>query len=382
VTTPANVPFLDLRLREDAAAVKDAIARVTARGWYVLGPEVEAFESEFAAESGASFAVGTGSGTDAIALLLRAAGVAAGDEVIVPAITAAYTALAVIAAGGHPIIVDVDDETLTMDPGACAAAVGSRTRALVPVHLYGQPADMAALTAIASRHNLAIVEDCCQAHLATCGGAAVGTFGVGGAFSFYPTKNLGALGDGGAAITNDAAVAARLKRLRNGGQTDRYVHSEAGVNSRLDELQAAVLRARLPLLREWTRRRRELAGVYRRTLPSAITPITERDRGHVYHLFPVRAPARPALQAALTAAGIETLIHYPVPLNEQAAFAAYPAPQCPVAARAAGELLSLPLHPGLVDADIQRVVAAMGHTNTRLVGPSPGGTVCEGGGVA
>jgi dTDP-4-amino-4,6-dideoxygalactose transaminase len=367
VTNPANVPFLDLRLREDAAAVSDAIARVTARGWYVLGPEVEAFESEFAAESGASFAVGTGTGTDAIALLLRAAGVAAGDEVIVPAITAAYTALAVIAAGARPIIVDVDDETLTMDPGACAAAVGSRTRALVPVHLYGQPADMTALTAIASRHNLAIVEDCCQAHLATCGGAAVGTFGVGGAFSFYPTKNLGALGDGGAAITNDAAVAARLKRLRNGGQADRYVHVEAGVNSRLDELQAAVLRARLPLLRQWTRRRRELAAVYRRTLPPALKPVRERDRGHVYHLFPVRSSARQTLQAAMTAAGIETLIHYPVPLNEQAAFAAYPAPQCPVAARAARELLSLPLHPGLVDADIQRVVA---------------GSFSEGGGVA
>lgn len=357
---PPNVPFLDLHLREDAAAVKDAIARVTARGWYILGPEVEAFESEFAAASGGSFAVGTGSGTDAIALLLRAAGIGAGDEVIVPAITAAYTALAVIAAGANPVIVDVEDETLTMDPGACAAAIGGRTRAIVPVHLYGQPADMPALTAVARQHNLAIVEDCCQAHLATCGGAAVGTFGIGGAFSFYPTKNLGALGDGGAAVTNDHQVAERVRRLRNGGQTSRYVHAEPGVNSRLDELQAAVLRVRLPLLQGWTRRRRELAAFYRRTLPASVTPVMERDPGHVYHLFPVRASARQALQAALTAAGVETLIHYPVPLNEQAALAAYPARECPVAARAARELLSLPLHPGLTEADLKHVAAAVG----------------------
>jgi dTDP-4-amino-4,6-dideoxygalactose transaminase len=367
VTEPTTLPFLDLRLREDAAAVRDAIARVMARGWYVLGPEVEAFESEFAAASGATFAVGTGTGTDAIALLLRAADVGAGDEVIVPAITAAYTALAVIAIGATPVIVDVDDETLTMDPAACAAAISKRTRALVPVHLYGQAANMPALTAIAARHQLAIVEDCCQAHLATCGGVPVGTFGIGGAFSFYPTKNLGALGDGGAAITNDRAVAERVKRLRNGGQTSRYVHVEAGINSRLDEIQAAVLRARLPLLSEWTRRRRELAGQYRRSLPTGITPVLQRDPGHVYHLFPVRASGRQGLQAAMTAAGVETLIHYPVPLNEQSAFAAYRALECPVAARATRELLSLPLHPGLQDADVRRVVTAAGNIDRRDV---------------
>jgi dTDP-3-amino-3,4,6-trideoxy-alpha-D-glucose transaminase len=384
VNTTANVPFLDLRLREDAAAVTEAIARVTRRGWYVLGPELEAFESEFAAASGASFAVGTASGTDAITLLLRAAGIGSGDEVIVPAITAAYTALAVVAAGAYPIIVDVDDRTLTMDPGACAAAVNSRTRAVVPVHLYGQPADMAALTQIASRHSLAIVEDCCQAHLATCGGRPVGTFGVGGAFSFYPTKNLGALGDAGAVLTNDATLAARVKRLRNGGQGDRYVHVEPGVNSRLDELQAAVLRVRLPLLPAWTRQRRHFAAAYRQMLPPALTPVAERDPGHVYHLFPVRASTRQPLQAGMTAAGIETLIHYPVPLNEQPAFASYPAPPCPVAARATRELLSLPLHPGLVDADIQRIVAAAGQVNTDAVRrrADGGGPFRQGGGVA
>jgi dTDP-4-amino-4,6-dideoxygalactose transaminase len=367
VTTAPGIPFLDLRLREEGPAIGEAIARVTARGWYVLGPEVEAFETEFAAASGAAFAVGTGTGTDAITLLLRAAGIGAGDEVIVPAITAAYTALAVVAVGATPAIVDVDDRTLTMDPGACAAAVTPRTRALVPVHLYGQAADMPALTAIAARHRLAVVEDCCQAHLATCGGTPVGTFGIGGAFSFYPTKNLGALGDGGAVITNDRAVADRVRRLRNGGQATRYVHAELGVNSRLDEIQAAILRARLPLLPGWTRRRREIAAAYRRALPGTLRLIDQRDAGHVYHLFPVRASGRDPLQAALAAGGIETLIHYPVPLNEQPAFTAFQPRECPVALRATRELLSLPLHPGLSDDDVQQVIDVAASAERRNV---------------
>jgi dTDP-4-amino-4,6-dideoxygalactose transaminase len=348
-----------LRPAEDAAAVREAIERVVQRGWYVLGPEVDAFEAEFAAASGASFAVGVGNGTDAIMLLLRAAGVGAGDEVLVPAVTAAYTGLAVIAAGARPVIVDVDPETLTIDPVACGTSITPRTRAIVPVHLYGQAADMQAIGALAAEYRLAIVEDCCQAHLATSGTTAVGTFGTGGAFSFYPTKNLGALGDSGAVITNDAGTAERIRRLRNGGQTTRYHHAEAGVNSRLDEIQAAVLRARLPHLGAWTRRRRELAALYRRLLPPTIATIAQRDAGHVYHLFPVRSARRDALQAALAAAGIETLIHYPVPLGEQPAFAAYGPASCPVAATAAGELLSLPLNPGLRDEDVARVAAAV-----------------------
>jgi len=363
----ARVAFLDLRLREDGDAVRNAIARVTARGWYILGPEVDAFESEFAAASGSQCAVGTGNGTDAISLLLRAAGIGPEDEVIVPAITAAYTALAVIAAGAKPVIVDVDEETLTMDPAACAAAITSRTRAIVPVHLYGQAADMSALTAVAARQHLAIIEDCCQAHLATWRGTPVGTFGVGGAFSFYPTKNLGALGDGGAAITNDAAVADRLKRLRNGGQTDRYVHAEAGINSRLDEMQAAVLRARLPFLGEWTHRRREIALEYRRSLQAGVRPIVERDPGHVYHLFPVRSSVRQTMQSSLSAAGIETLVHYPMPLTDQPALAPYRRHECPVAARATRELLSLPLHPFLSEHDVRMVVSAVRDTDRRDV---------------
>lgn len=354
-----RLPFIDLTPGEDADDIRSAIDRVLARGWFVLGPELEAFEHEFATACGAAHAVGVGNGTDAIALLLRACDVQAGDEVIVPAMTAAYTGLAVTALGARPVIVDVDARTLTMDPRAFEAAISPRTRAVVPVHLYGQSADMDALLAIAASHALALVEDCCQAHLATADGRGVGLWGAGGAFSFYPTKNLGALGDGGAVITSDADIAARIRRLRNGGQTDRYHHAEAGVNSRLDELQAAVLRARLPRLREWTARRRALATAYRRLLPASIATIPHQDAGHVYHLFPVRSASRDALRAHLSQSGIDTLIHYPVPLSEQPAFAEYDPAACPNASTAARQLLSLPLHPRMTETDVARVAAAV-----------------------
>ena len=336
-----------------------AVARVIEAGWFVLGPEVEAFETEFASACGARFAVGVGNGTDAITLALRALDIGPGDEVIVPAITAAFTGLAVIACGAIPRIVDVEQATLTLDPAACAAAVTARTKAIVPVHLYGQAADMTAIRRLAERHALAIVEDCCQAHLATDNGVPVGTRSEAAAFSFYPTKNLGALGDGGAVITGDEAVATRVRRLRNGGQRDRYRHVDAGVNSRLDELQAAVLRARLPLLPAWTAHRRQLASRYRSELPDAVSPIVERDPGHVYHLFPVRLPDRDGLSAHLAREGIGTLIHYPVPLSAQQAFAAYEPAECPIASAASAELLSLPLHPRLTDADVARVARSV-----------------------
>jgi len=355
VSAPAPIPFIDLRPGDDEAAVREAIDRVLARGWFVLGPEVEAFESEFAAASGAAYAVGVGTGTDAIALALRALDIGGGDEVIVPAMTAPFTALAVIGAGATPVIVDVEPDTLTIDPSACAAAVTTRTRAIVPVHLYGQAADMAAIRQVAARHSLAIVEDCCQAHLATDHGVAVGTRSEAAAFSFYPTKNLGAFGDGGAVVTGSEAIASRVRRLRNGGQQERARHVEPGVNSRLDDLQAAVLRARLPLLSRWTNRRRELAARYRQLLPSSLRTITERDPGHVYHLFPVLSAERGALQAHLSSAGIETMVHYPIALTEQPAFAALASRECPVAVAAANELLSLPLSPRLTDADVVRV---------------------------
>lgn len=358
--TAARVPFLDLRPATDGDAIRAAIDGVITRGWFVLGPELEAFEREFADASGARFAVGVANGTDAIALLLRAAGIGSGDEVLVPAMTAAFTALAVTAVGAVPILVDVEADTLTIDPAACVAAVTPRTRAIVPVHLYGQAADLDAIYAFAERHQLAVVEDCCQAHLATHRGVPIGTRGIGGAFSFYPTKNLGALGDAGAVITNDAGVADRVRRLRNGGQRERYRHVDAGINSRLDEIQAAVLRVRLPRLHGWTARRRELAAIYRRLLPAHVTAIVERDAGHVYHLFPVRTHDRDALQAHLRHSGIDTLIHYPLALTDQDAFAPGRRAACPVAERAARELLSLPLHPALSDRDARTVGEAVG----------------------
>jgi dTDP-3-amino-3,4,6-trideoxy-alpha-D-glucose transaminase len=355
----ARIPFVDLRPGDDVADVRSAIDRVVARGWFILGPEVEAFEHEFAAASGARHAVAVASGTDAIALLLRAAGVGAGDEVIVPAMTAAFTALAVAGIGAVPVIVDIDPVRMTLDPAAAEAAVSSRTVAIVPVHLYGQPADVGALRAIAERHGLAVVEDCCQAHLATCAGVPVGTQSMGGAFSFYPTKNLGALGDGGAIVTDDPAVSERIRRLRNGGQTTRYRHVETGVNSRLDEMQAAILRARLPRLSAATRRRRELAGLYRTYLPKGLTVLPELDSGHVYHLFAVRTSDRDRIQQELGHAGIETLIHYPIALCDQDAFSPFHPASCPEAQRAAGELLSLPLHPRMLDADAIAVANAL-----------------------
>src|SRR6187549_838415 len=225
------IPFLDLKPGVDAADVRAAIDRVIARGWFVLGPEVEAFEREFADASGAAHAVGVGNGTDAIALILRALGIGPGDEVITTPLSAAYTAIAIVMVGARPVFADIDPERLTLDPRAAESAITDRTAALLPVHLYGQPADTAAFAALAERNGLALVEDCCQAHLATSANRAVGTFGAAGAFSFYPTKNLGALGDGGAVITGDASLAARVARLRNGGQADRYRHVEIGVNS-------------------------------------------------------------------------------------------------------------------------------------------------------
>jgi dTDP-3-amino-3,4,6-trideoxy-alpha-D-glucose transaminase len=360
-----RVPFLALTPGPDATAVRDAIERVLTRGWFILGPELAAFESEFASMSGARHAVGVGNGTDAIALALRALGIGPGDEVITTAVSAAFTGLAILMTGATPVFVDVDDERATLDPAAAEAAITSRTAAIVPVHLYGQAADMARLSDVASRHGIQIVEDACQAHLATAGGRPVGTIGTAGTFSFYPTKNLGALGDGGAIVTNDEALADRLRRLRNGGQTTRYLHQEFGVNSRLDEMQAAILRARLTFLDEWTARRRALARRYREALRDApVRVAAERDPGHVYHLFTVRSPGRDDLMRHLETRGIGTMVHYPIPLPAQPAFAgAFERAsnrrphETPVATRLCAEVCSLPLHPGLTDDEVAVVAS-------------------------
>lgn len=355
-----TIRFNALTPGEDATVVDAAIRRVIERGWFILGPEVDAFEREFAAAIGAVQAVGVGTGTDALALAIRALDIGPGDEVITAPLSAAFSGLAIMMAGARPVFVDIDPVRLTIDPRAIEAAITPRTRAIMPVHLYGQAADMGHVVEIAARHGLDVVEDACQAHLATCEGRPVGTIGTAGAFSFYPTKNLGAMGDGGAVVTSDRALAQRVKRLRNGGQTTRYHHAEAGVNSRLDEMQAAILRARLPLLRGWTERRRALASRYRREL--ADTPVTvppEADAGHVYHLFPVLSDSRDALQAHLSRSGVETLIHYPVPLPRQPALASSEPTMCPIADRVCRQVLSLPLYPSLTDADVSAVAEAV-----------------------
>jgi dTDP-4-amino-4,6-dideoxygalactose transaminase len=354
-----KVPFNALKPGEDAADVKAAIDRVLASGWFVLGPEVEAFEAEFAAASRVPFAVGVGTGTDAITLILRALDIGPGDEVITPPLSAAYSALAIMMAGARPVFADIDPDRLTLDPRQVEAAITSRTRAILPVHLYGQPADMRPLEAIAATHNLAIVEDAAQAHLATADGRPIGTIGVAAATSFYPTKNLGAAGDGGAVLTRDAQLAARVKRLRNGGQITRYQHEEFGVNSRLDEMQAAILRVRLKYLPAWTAKRRAIAAQYRSALEGAsvVTP-REFDRGHVYHLFPVLTAARDRFQAHMKDHGIETLIHYPIPIPRQPALQSTTPAVCAVTDRVCSQVVSLPMYPGLSEGAIETVAEA------------------------
>jgi dTDP-4-amino-4,6-dideoxygalactose transaminase len=358
--TTFRVPFMRLVPGEDRPAIDAAIRRVVDRGWYVLGPEVDAFERGFAAACGAAHAVGVGTGTDAIAIILRGLGLGPGDEVITTPVSAAYSALACVMAGARPVFADIDPRRLTISPSAIEAAITPRTAAILPVHLYGQPADMRAIMAIAKARGLAVVEDCCQSHLATCEGRPVGSFGVAAAYSFYPTKNLGALGDGGAITTNDAGLAERMKRIRNGGQTDRYHHGEMGVNSRLDEMQAAILSARLPLLAGWTAARRARAAMYRQLLAGTGLEVPpECDAGHVYHLFPVLSPRRDELQTALRADGIETLVHYPVPIPRQPALRALSPTVCPEADRVCAQVFSLPMYPGIPEDDLRAVAGAI-----------------------
>ncbi len=343
---------------------EEAVRRVFARGWYILGQEVEAFEAEFAAYHGGGHAVGVANGTDAIELALRAAGVGPGDEVITVSHTAVATVCAVERAGARPVLVDIDPRTCTIDPRAVRAAITPRTRAIVPVHLYGHPADLDPLIDIAGRAGLLLIEDCAQAHGALYRGRPVGTFGHLAAFSFYPTKNLGACGDGGAVLTADGQLAARLRRLRNYGQAERYHHVERGMNSRLDEMQAALLRVHLVHLDEHNNERRRLAALYRKRLSGLTLPQTwpgEEKVRHVYHLFVVRHPQRDALRRRLQEHGVGTLIHYPLPVHLQPAYAdlGYRPGSLPETERAAREVLSLPLYVGLCDEQVEQVAASL-----------------------
>lgn len=355
VMSVKEIPFLNLQSDKATEAMEIAIKRVLKSGSFVLGSEVEEFEQEFAAASSLAQAVGVGNGTDALSLILKGLNIGPGDEVITTPLSAAFTAMAIVMVGATPVFADIDAERLTLDPSAVSAAIGPKTAAILPVHLFGQAAEMPAIMNLARRHGLAVVEDCCQAHLATCQGRPVGTFGSGGAFSFYPTKNLGAIGDGGIVGTNDTILADKIRRFRNGGQSSPNHHESMGVNSRLDEIQAAVLRAKLPFLRQWTERRRVLAAFYRTNLNKTSVRIpAEVDAGHVYHLFPVRSTERNRLQEYLRSNGIYTLIHYPTPIPQQPAFTNYKV-DCPAANRLCNELLSLPLHPNLTDSQIQLV---------------------------
>jgi dTDP-3-amino-3,4,6-trideoxy-alpha-D-glucose transaminase len=344
-----SVPFLDLSRRVAALRpeLDAAIAAVLDGGRFVLGEQVERFEAEFAAYCGAGHAVGVASGTDAIALALRAVGVEPGDEVVLPANTCAPTAAGVEAAGAVPVLADVDPQTWTLSAETAAAAVGPRTRAIVPVHLYGLCADVDALRGL----GLPIVEDAAQAHGAELRGRRAGTLGDAAAFSFYPTKNLGALGDGGAVVTTNAEVAERVRALRTYGERERYRSEEPGWNSRLDELQAALLRVQLPHLEAWTERRRAIAARYG----------GEESDGfrHARHLYVVRRPDRDAFRARLLERGVETLVHYPRAIHEQPAYARLGRAGLDESERHVRECVSLPLYPELRDDEVEAVAEAL-----------------------
>jgi len=350
---------------EILAAIEGALER----GAYILGPEVKAFEGEFAAYLGVREAVGVASGTDALHVALRALGIGPGDSVVTVSHTAVATVAAIEMAGATPVLVDVDEARMTMSAAGLQSALESlasrhRFRAVIPVHLYGLPADMGAILPVARRYGLAVLEDCAQAHGAEIDGKKAGSFGDIAAFSFYPTKNLGAIGDGGAIVTGDPALAARVRELREYGWRERYVSREAGVNSRLDELQAAVLRVKLRYLDAENERRRQIAARYASALDRSGLALPREAPGtrHVYHQYVVRTPHRDALRAFLASRGVNTLIHYPVAVHEQPAYAGRIETEpggLPVTERVCRQVLSLPVQPELTDSEVDQVCEAL-----------------------
>lgn len=358
------IPFLDLKaphveLREE---ITTAIARVVDSGWYILGPEVDAFEAEYAAYCDAHHCIGLANGLDALHLALRAMDVSPGDEVIVPSNTYIATWLAVSQCGATPVPVEPDERTYNIDPSLIEAAITPRTKVILPVHLYGQPADMDPILAIASKHGLRVLEDGAQAHGARYKGQRIGAHGDAVAWSFYPGKNLGALGDGGAVTTNDPELADRIRVLRNYGSRVKYVNEVQGYNSRLDPIQASVLRVKLAYLDAWNARRSDVAVAYLNGLSGSalVLPHVPEWAAPAWHLFVVRHPQRDALQQRLSDAGVGTLIHYPIPPHRQAAYAnAGFAPEAfPIASRVSDEVLSLPMGPHLHMNDALKAIAA------------------------
>lgn len=355
--------FADLGIDDPVtrAALERAFRRVLDSGSMILGPEVKAFEAEFATYCGASHAIGVGNGLDALILVLRAANIGQGDEVIVPSHTFSATWLAVQAVGAKIVPVEPDHDTYVITAEGAAAAITPRTTAIIPVSLYGHPVAITSLRELADRHGLFLLEDAAQAHGSDRAGIRTGARAHATAFSFYPTKNLGALGDGGAVVTSDGALAERIARLRNYGSIRKYEHEEAGVNSRLDELQAAFLRVKLARLDEANALRRQHAAAYDaalKNLPNICRPAVAPDAAHVYHLYVIRTKNRPTVQARLSARGIATLIHYPIACHRQPAFAAldFTPASFPFADSLADEVLSLPMWPGMPD-DTAEVVA-------------------------
>lgn len=359
-----KVPFLELsrevgELREE---LDDAIARTIDAGQFVLGPSVEGFERDFAAFCGVGHAVGVASGTDALELALRAVGVRQGDEVLAPANTCVPTIAAIEGAGAVPVLVDVDPRTRTLDPDRLAEAVGPRARAIVAVHLYGRCAPMGAILELAEARDLVVVEDAAQAHGAEHEGRRAGALGRVAAFSFYPTKNLGALGDGGAVLTDDAELAERVRRLRSYGERERYLSVTTGTNSRLDELQASVLLTKLPRLEGWNDRRRALAMLYDELLDGAALELPEHpeDGRHAYHLYVVRVRERDRVRGQLAGAGIGTAVHYPRAVHEHPAYSRLGSGrELGVSEALAREVLSLPLYPGLREDEVMAVAEAL-----------------------
>jgi dTDP-4-amino-4,6-dideoxygalactose transaminase len=372
--TELPIPQTDPRAGylEERAAIDAAIARVLASGQYILGREVEAFEAEFAAWLGMGHAVGVGSGTDALELALRACGIGQGSGTGQLVFTVSHTAVATVAAieraGAVPVLVDIEPGGFTMDPTALEAALSDpppgRPAAILPVHLYGEPADLAPIMNLSRRHGLYVIEDCAQSHGAAYHGAPTGSFGDIACFSFYPTKNLGALGDAGMTAANDPGLAVALREIREYGWRDRYVSARIGINTRLDPLQAGVLRARLPRLAGDNARRQAIAAQYDQGLAGLPLDLPRRraECGHVFHQYVIRTPQRDGLREHLRAAQIGTGIHYPVPVHLQPAYearlAAYPA-GLPQTTRAMREILSLPIYPQLAPDAADRVIAAI-----------------------
>ena len=360
-----KVPFLDLgaAYRELKSEIDSAVSRVLESGWYILGPEVEAFESEWAAYCGAKHSVGLANGLDALTLALRALDVGPGHEVIVPSNTYIASWLAVSAVGATPVPVEPDSATHNINTALIEAAITPQTRAILPVHLYGQPANLDPILDIAHRHGLRVIEDAAQAHGALYKGKRIGAHGDIVCWSFYPGKNLGAFGDAGAVTTNDASLAKRVALLRNYGSRQKYVNEETGVNSRLDPLQAAVLRVKLQVLDEWTDRRRAVAARYSERLKETgmIVPHVPHWAEPAWHLFVVRTADRATLQDRLAEAGIGTLIHYPIPPHMQEAYAELGiAPDAlPLARDLGAEVLSLPIGPHLGDRQINAVISGV-----------------------